>query len=111
MEKQKVRFEFVTFTGEHQEVEGMTGETVMQVAYDNGVEGVAAECGGSMSCGTCHVFLDEASFDRIDAPSEGEVDMLDIVASERRPTSRLSCQIKLEENFAGAKVMIPELQY
>ncbi|MDO7833435.1 2Fe-2S iron-sulfur cluster-binding protein [Sphingobium sp. HBC34] len=111
MDKQKITFQFISANGESQEVEGLTGETVMQVAYDNGIEGVAAECGGSMSCGTCHVFLDEASFARIDAPSESEMDMLDIVSSDRHATSRLSCQIKLGSDFAGAQVHIPESQY
>lgn len=111
METQKVKFQFISSNGERQEVEGRAGETVMQVAYDNGIEGVAAECGGSMSCGTCHVFLDETSFNRIEAPSEGEIDMLDLVSSGRHATSRLSCQIKLDARFEGAEVNIPESQF
>lgn len=111
MDSQKIRFIFVSPDETRHEVEGAAGETVMEVAYANGIEGVAAECGGSMSCGTCHVYLDEATFARIQAPSENENDMLDIVSSERRPTSRLSCQVKLEQALAGAEVTIPDSQF
>lgn len=111
MESQNIKFQFVSANGAAQDVEGKVGETVMEVAYAAAVEGIAAECGGSMSCGTCHVFLDQASFDRIEAPSAGELDMLDIVSSDRHPTSRLSCQIKLTPEFAAAEVHIPESQY
>jgi 2Fe-2S ferredoxin len=111
MDSAKVKFAFVSSDGNHREVEGRDGETVMQVAYDNGIEGIAAECGGSMSCGTCHVYLDEVTYARTDAPSESENDMLDIVSSDRRPTSRLSCQIKIDARFQGAQVTIPESQF
>lgn len=106
-----IKFAFVLADGSRQEVEGRDGDTVMQVAYDNGIEGVAAECGGSMSCGTCHVFLDQATFDRIGAPTENEIDMLDLVPSDRHATSRLSCQIKVDAAFAGAEVNVPESQF
>lgn len=111
MDAHKIKFTFVSADGTRQDVEGAPGETVMEVAYANGVEGVVAECGGSMSCGTCHVYLDEASYSKVKAPSENECDMLDIVSSERRPTSRLSCQIVLDDNFADAEVRIPESQF
>ncbi|SKB79744.1 2Fe-2S iron-sulfur cluster-binding protein [Sphingopyxis flava] len=111
MESQNIKFQFVSADGEARDVEGQIGETVMEVAYATGIKGIAAECGGSMSCGTCHVFLDKASFERIEAPSESELDMLDIVSSDRRPTSRLSCQIKLTPEFVDAEVHIPESQY
>lgn len=111
MESKKIKFTFVSADDTRQEVEGSPGETVMQVAYANGIEGIAAECGGSMSCGTCHVYLDEASFARIDTPSENEIDMLDLVSSERHATSRLSCQIRIDARFSGAEVNIPESQF
>lgn len=106
-----IKFAFVQADGSRQEVEGRDGDTVMQVAYDNGIEGVAAECGGSMSCGTCHVFLDQETFDRIGAPTKNEIDMLDLVPSDRHATSRLSCQIKVDAAFAGAEVNVPESQF
>src|SRR5512139_1034777 len=111
MESEKIKFEFVSADDKRQEVEGSVGASVMQVAYDNCIDGIAAECGGSMSCGTCHVYLDEATFARIDAPSENEIDMLDLVSSDRHATSRLSCQIKIDARFSGAEVTIPDSQF
>ncbi|MBB4614265.1 2Fe-2S iron-sulfur cluster-binding protein [Novosphingobium taihuense] len=111
MESEKIKFTFLSADGTRQQVVGAAGETVMEVAYANGIEGITAECGGSMSCGTCHVYLDETTFAQAEAPSENEVDMLDIVSSERRPTSRLSCQIKLSAALSGAEVTIPETQF
>lgn len=106
-----ITFQFIHSGGDRQNVAGAQGDTVMQVAYDNDIAGIAAECGGSMSCGTCHVFLDEAAFERIEPASQNEIDMLEMVSSERRPTSRLSCQLKLDESFNGAEVHIPESQF
>lgn len=108
----KISFTFVAEAdGTRHDVTGAPGDTVMEVAYANGIEGVAAECGGSMSCGTCHVYLDEATYARLEEPTENENDMLDIVSSERRPTSRLSCQVILAEALADAEVTIPESQF
>lgn len=111
MDTQKIAFSFVSPDGDRQDVTASPGETVMQVAYQHGIEGIAAECGGSMSCGTCHVVLDAAAFERLDAPTEGEIEMLDLVSSARQPTSRLSCQVKVSEGLAGASVQIPESQF
>lgn len=111
VDKQKITFQFISSAGDSQVVEGTEGDTVMQVAYDNNIDGIAAECGGSMSCGTCHVVLDDSAFERIDAPSQNEIDMLEMVSSERRPTSRLSCQLRLDARFTGAEVHIPESQF
>ncbi|HET9628398.1 MAG TPA: 2Fe-2S iron-sulfur cluster-binding protein [Novosphingobium sp.] len=106
-----IKLTFVSPEGDHTEIAGPAGHTVMKVASDNGIEGIAAECGGSMSCGTCHVYLDAAAFERIEAPNEAERDMLDLVASARQPTSRLSCQVVLGEALDGAVVTIPEQQF
>lgn len=111
MEAKTIKFTFVAPGDSRHEVEGIAGESVMEVAYANAIEGVVAECGGSMSCGTCHVYLDDRSFAEIDPPSDNENDMLDIVSSERRPTSRLSCQVLLTDRFAGAEVTIPASQF
>lgn len=110
MQADKVKLTFVLSNGERREVEGGPGKTVMDVARDNGIEGVDALCGGSMSCGTCHVFLDGASFSRLGAPAAAEIDMLDLVEGGRRPTSRLSCQIRIDASLDGALIEIPESQ-
>jgi 2Fe-2S ferredoxin len=86
------------------------GWTLMQAATANGVDGILGECGGSCACATCHCYVDELLMAVLPPPSEGELGMLDNVAAERRPTSRLACQIKANPAMAGARVTLPETQ-
>lgn len=82
----------------------------MRGAILNNVRGVDAECGGCLSCATCHVYVDEASAALLPPPTADELDMLTGVAAERRPTSRLSCQISVTAAIGGIVVRIPEKQ-
>lgn len=91
-------------------VEVPQGRSVMQGAIQNGVRGIEAECGGVLSCATCHVYVDPDWADRLDPPSEDEEDMLSNTAAERRPGSRLSCQIEVTDDLNGLRVQIPETQ-
>ena len=75
-----------------------------------GVPGIVAECGGSAMCATCHVYVDPAWADRLPVPLPNELEMLECTAAERRPTSRLSCQIKLTAAMQGLVVQVPERQ-
>jgi 2Fe-2S ferredoxin len=102
---------FVSTSGQRQEVSASSGLSVMGAAQHGGIAGIEAECGGSLSCGTCHVYLDDASLDRVSAASDAEVEMLDLVAAERRPGSRLSCQIRIVDEMDGLTVHIPSTQY
>jgi len=86
--------------GERIEAEGENGSTVMETAILNGVPGIVAECGGACSCATCHVYVDDAWTDVVGGPSPMEEDMLDF-AFEVKPTSRLSCQIKVRDEIDG----------
>lgn len=86
------------------------GWTVMQGAVTHGVDGIDAECGGSCSCGTCHVYVDAASASGLPAPEESEAAMLDMVAAEVKPTSRLGCQIKVTPAIDGLIVRVPATQ-
>ena len=83
----------------------------MAAAQSSGVAGIEAECGGSLSCGTCHVYLDDACIDKVPVPSAPEIEMLDLVAAERRPGSRLSCQIRVDDGMDGLVVHVPPTQY
>lgn len=85
------------------------GATVMETAVDNDVRGIVAECGGACSCATCHVYVDAAWLGRLRPPDPQEDGMLDCVI-ERRPNSRLSCQIELTEELDGLVVEVPEEQ-
>ena len=82
----------------------------METAIKNNVKGIDAECGGCLSCATCHVYVDPAWFDKLPEPDEDEADMLGFVAAERQPTSRLSCQIIVSDALDGLVVRIPPTQ-
>lgn len=90
-------------------VEGIEGESVMATAVKNGVSGIVGQCGGALSCATCHVFLDEGELDNFEAPSEDEEDMLDCAATDREDNSRLSCQLLLRQG-TDIHVTIPARQ-
>ena len=78
-------------------IEGRSGDSVMETAVRNGVRGIVGECGGSLSCATCHVFVAPETFDLVGGPGDLEDEMLDGTAVERHDHSRLSCQIKLQD--------------
>jgi 2Fe-2S ferredoxin len=106
------RVTFIASSGSSQTVDAPLGENVMRVALNNGVEGIVGECGGGLACATCHCYVDEAWFDRVGGPdSADETDMLESAAAEVRPTSRLSCQIVVDEALDGLVVHTPERQY
>ena len=91
------------------EAEAEAGATVMETAIMNGVPGIVAECGGACTCATCHVHVDPEWKARVGPPSMMEEDMLDF-AYDVRDTSRLSCQIRIKDDFDGLVVHIPTRQ-
>jgi 2Fe-2S ferredoxin len=91
-------------TGEEHELEGLDGWRVMEVIRDWGLN-IKAECGGSCSCATCHVYVDEAWIDKLHPASDDEEDLL-YSTLDKRPTSRLSCQILLSDALDGLKVTL-----
>ena len=92
--------------GTESTLEAREGDSVMETAVKNGIRGIVAECGGACSCATCHVFVDEAYADLVGGPGDLEDDMLDGAASDRRETSRLSCQIILSPELEGLEVTL-----
>ncbi|MFV0373295.1 2Fe-2S iron-sulfur cluster-binding protein [Microbacterium sp.] len=78
-------------------IDGRPGDSVMETAVRNGVPGIVGECGGSLSCATCHVFAAPETFALVGGPDDLEDEMLDGTAVERAENSRLSCQIRLED--------------
>lgn len=83
------------------------GLSLMEVALENSVTGIVAECNGAAACATCHVIIDEILADMLDPVSEHENDMLDFTAAARAPGSRLSCQIKVDARLDGATIRVP----
>ena len=96
--------------GTSRTLDAEVGQSLMELARDNGVPGIVAECNGSLSCATCHCYLPENAAFEVPGPSEMEEDMLDFAASERRETSRLSCQVIVTEEMDGAVIELPETQ-
>lgn len=101
---------FISPDGAQREVQGSVGSSAMRAARSNNVAGIEAECAGSLSCGTCHVYVSQESACKLPAPSEQEAEMLDFVAAERRLGSRLSCQIVLTDELDGLMLEIPSTQ-
>ena len=85
------------------------GLTVMEGAIQNDIPGIDADCGGGMACATCHVYVKEEWFNKLDKKSDGEEDMLDM-AYEPNKFSRLSCQILISDELDGLTVSIPSKQ-
>lgn len=104
------RIRFIHLDGTEEVVGGAGSDSVMRAAVSHGVDGIVAECGGSAMCATCHVYVDEAFLSQLPPMSETEDVLLDGVAAERRPNSRLSCQLKMSEVPDGLTVRLPEKQ-
>jgi 2Fe-2S ferredoxin len=101
---------YISHQEEAFQIDVPVGESVMEGAVRNGVDGIVAECGGSCLCATCHVYVDE-KFLRLLPPIGEEQDaMLDSTACERLPNSRLSCQIQVTPELDGLIVRMPEYQ-
>jgi len=105
------RISFVLNDGRRRGVDVPAGYSVMRAAITQNVPGIDAECGGACACGTCHVYLAPADVVRVPPPSAAEREMLEAVAAELRPESRLSCQILLTETLHGLVVHLPDRQY
>jgi 2Fe-2S ferredoxin len=84
--------------------------SLMQSAVNHGVEGIAAECGGSCACATCHCYVEGPLADSVPPPAENELAVLGNVVAARQPNSRLSCQIKMSGKLAGLVVRFPDAQ-
>ena len=100
---------YIEFNGKSHKINVANGLSVMEGAVENNIPGIDADCGGSMACATCHVYVKEDWFNRLPPKQEGEDDMLD-QAYEPKKNSRLSCQIQVSDNLEGLEVNLPEKQ-
>ena len=100
---------YIEHNGKSHTVEVKKGLSVMEGAVQNNIPGIDADCGGGMACATCHVYVKEEWFDKVNIKSEGEDDMLD-QAYEPNKYSRLSCQISVTDDIDGLIVNLPEKQ-
>ena len=95
--------------GESRTIEIENGLSVMEGAIQNDVPGIDADCGGSMACATCHVYVEEKWLDKLPKAEDSEVDMIDM-AFEPKKNSRLSCQIIVNDELDGLEIKTPEKQ-
>lgn len=105
------RAEFIDDQGQRHAVDARSGTSLMRAAIDAGLQGIAADCGGVLSCATCHVYVDEPWRSRLDPPADDELAMLEMTAADRTEASRLSCQIVLSDTIDGLVVRLPATQY
>jgi len=91
-------------------VDARVGDSVMDTAVENDIDEVVAECGGSLICATCHVYLDDETAALFEEADDAELEMLEGVAAERRPNSRLSCQLIVKAELADRTIETPERQ-
>ncbi|MBV1882092.1 MAG: 2Fe-2S iron-sulfur cluster binding domain-containing protein [Pseudomonadales bacterium] len=104
-----VKVKFKSYQGECYEIDATVGLSLMKSATSQALAGIVAECGGALSCATCHVHVDEEWFDKLPAAKQSELTMLEF-AAEPHPRGRLSCQIKITEALDGLSVLIPDSQ-
>ena len=100
---------YVDCKGSSKTIDVENGLTVMEGAIQNDIPDIDADCGGSMACATCHVYVEEKWLDKIPKAEEAEVDMIDM-AFEPKKNSRLSCQLIVSEELDGLIVTTPEKQ-
>jgi 2Fe-2S ferredoxin len=101
---------FTSFDGTVTSVDGAIGDSVMQTGVRNGVDGITAECGGVLSCATCHVFVHGDDLAQFPPVGDAEAAMLEGTAVDCEPNSRLSCQLDLTSEMDEVRVALPEYQ-
>ena len=100
---------FINSKGERKSIDIQNGLTVMEGAVQNNISGIDADCGGSMACATCHVYVEDSWFNKLPKAEDAENDMIDM-AYKPEKNSRLSCQIIVSEELDGLIVTTPEKQ-
>ena len=100
---------YIEHNGKEHTIDVQNGLTVMEGAVQNDIRGIDADCGGSMACATCHVYVKDDWYDKLDEKSEGEDDMID-QAYEPKKNSRLSCQLIVSDELDGLTVTTPAKQ-
>src|SRR5580700_2274625 len=101
---------YISYSGETRQVSVPIGDSVMEGAIKNGIDGIVAECGGACQCATCHVYVDEAFLGLLNPIQEDEDEMLNTTFCRRQPNSRLGCQIPVTKQLDGLIVRTPEAQ-
>ena len=100
---------YISDSGTSRTIDVPVGDTVMEGAVQNDVDGIVAECGGNCQCATCHVYVEEKFLPLLKPIAEDENAMLESTASPRKSNSRLSCQIKAVPELDGLILRVPQI--
>jgi 2Fe-2S ferredoxin len=100
---------YIQHDGGEMTIDVKNGQSVMEGAIRNDVPGIDADCGGACACATCHVYVDPEWLSKLGPPNPMEASMLDF-AENREASSRLSCQVKVNDAMDGLIVRVPESQ-
>ena len=103
------KIKYIDQKGNSKTINVENGLTVMEGAVQNNIPGIDADCGGSMACATCHVYVEDSWFNKIQKAEDAEQDMIDM-AYKPQKNSRLSCQIVVSDEIDGLTVTTPEKQ-
>ena len=103
------KIKYIEHNGKSHTIDVANGLSVMEGAIQNNIPGIDADCGGSMACATCHVYVKEEWFDKLPKKEDGEEDMIDM-AYEPNKFSRLSCQLIVSDELEGLVVNLPKKQ-
>lgn len=99
------KFTVETRSGTQKEIAGKNGVPLMKLIRRAGIEELVAQCGGTCSCATCHVYL--ALPPGVFVPPAGPSENLMLAnATDRTMTSRLSCQVRFDDTLDGLYVTI-----
>ncbi len=103
------KIKYIDHEGNSKTIEVENGLSVMEGAIQNNIPGIDADCGGSMACATCHVYVEEKWINKLPKAEDAEVDMIDM-AFEPKKNSRLSCQLIVSDELNGLTVTTPSKQ-
>ena len=106
-----IKIHLVAADGAETTLDVKTGDSLMQAAVGANVRGIEADCGGLLTCATCHVYVREPFASQLPAPQDDELGMLEFTAAPRQANSRLSCQIALTDALDGLTVDLPATQH
>jgi 2Fe-2S ferredoxin len=110
MSETMTKIRFLEHDGTEHVVDAADGQSVMRVAIEGGVPGLIAECGGNLSCSTCHGYIAPEFLDRLTPPDENEQVLIECTI-DPQPNSRLTCQIQVSPELEGLTIQWPESQY
>lgn len=97
---------FIQQDGQRKPVDVAEGVSVMRAALESGIDGIVGECGGELSCATCHVYIDQPWAECLSPQTQDELDLLEFTDAYRAGVSRLGCQVKIADQLDGMEITV-----